>query len=260
MKKMIYAISDLAVMPSVYENFPVAMTEYIYNGVPVIASRYNGISDVTKEYWFDLTFDPFKLNQLKEKILQFYNFSDTRRKEMANKQLQELIFLTNPKRSIFKKLNFYNQFTKENSNKLKFIKLTDEAIFKDINVTGEYKLILAPTEEIAEMFISFINKNLGNTGNAICCFENEMILDVEGKISKSSAIYFSNIKIAEEDRNVCWSDFLADWIFVNRANLVIIPTMTNIEKNNKYEKTVMNLRSKVFRRMIGIDLEERYAN
>lgn len=259
-KKMIYAISDLAVMPSVYENFPVAVTEYIYNGIPVIVSRYNGISDVSKEYRFDMTFDPFKLNQLKDKILQFYNYSDVRRKEMANKQLQELVFLTNPKRSIFKKLDFYYQFTKENSNKLKFIKLTDEAIFKDISVTGVYRLILAPTEEIAEKFISFINKNLGNTGNAICFFENEMILDVEGKISKSSAIYFSNIKIAEEYRNVCWSDFLADWIFSNRTDIVIIPIITQIEKNKKYEDAVMNLRSKVYKRMIGINLEERYAN
>lgn len=259
-KKMIYAISDLAVMPSVYENFPVAMTEYIYNGVPVIVSRYNGISDVTKEYWFDMTYDPFKFGQLKEKILQFYNYSEVRRKEIANKQLQELVFLMNAKKSIYKKLNFYNQYTKENSINLEFIRLTPETVFKEIGVSGEFRLILAPTEEIAERCISFVNKNLGNTSNAICFFEKEMILDVEGKISKSSAIYFSSIQITEEYRNVCWNDFLADCIFANRTNIVIIPTIAHIEKNNKYEDAVQNLRSKVYRRMIGINLEERYAN
>jgi glycosyltransferase involved in cell wall biosynthesis len=69
-----FSASDIVVVPSLFENFPVVILEAMSSGKPVVASRVGGIPEAIKENETGLLFDPGNVSQMTEKI--FYLLSD----------------------------------------------------------------------------------------------------------------------------------------------------------------------------------------
>lgn len=103
------AVADLAIMPSIFENQPVAMVETVLREVPVMGSIHSGIADYTKDG--RLLFDPFLQNDLTEKIRNFYNLSDIEKTNLQKTQFADLINFIDPNISILRRLFLQPQTT-----------------------------------------------------------------------------------------------------------------------------------------------------
>lgn len=94
------AITDLSVMPSTFENQPMAMIETVLRGIPVIASKYSGCADYVDN---NMLFDPFDENDLLNKIQNFYNLSKAGRENIAAKQKEKLLEELKPENCILRR-------------------------------------------------------------------------------------------------------------------------------------------------------------
>lgn len=97
------AIADLTVMPSIFENQPVAMVETVLRDIPVMGSIYSGIVDYTKDS--RLLFNPFIENDLTQKIRNFYNLSNEERVKIQKEQKENLKTFINPVKCILDRIN-----------------------------------------------------------------------------------------------------------------------------------------------------------
>ena len=94
------AITDLSIMPSTFENQPMAMIETVLRDVPIIASKYSGCADYLDE---NMLFDPFVENDLLDKIQNFYNLSKVDRANIAAKQKAILLEVLKPENCILRR-------------------------------------------------------------------------------------------------------------------------------------------------------------
>lgn len=138
-QEKIIAFSDLVIMPSTFENFPVAIIECIKRGTPVIGSKHSGVKDMigekTSKY---MTFDPFKEGDLSKKIFNFYNFDHDKRKDISDMQLANLNSITNPEKSVINRIKFFSSFNKnkettQKKDNLVFIDCSPESNSKNSN-------------------------------------------------------------------------------------------------------------------------------
>jgi glycosyltransferase involved in cell wall biosynthesis len=68
---------DVVIVPSTwYENFPGVIVESFAFGIPVIGSNIGGIPELIKEGLNGIVFDPYKENDLEEKMIEFENNVD----------------------------------------------------------------------------------------------------------------------------------------------------------------------------------------
>ena len=102
-QEKLIAIADLTVLPSIFENQPVAMVETVLRGIPVMASKYSGIADYTRDE--RLLFNPFDENDLEQKIEAFYNLSCENREIIQITQYDNLLKFINPKKCIIDRIN-----------------------------------------------------------------------------------------------------------------------------------------------------------
>ncbi len=96
---LIAAISDVVILPSVFENQPMAMIESCLKEIPVIASIYSGCKDYIKNP--NMLFDPFSPDSLDKCINYCYKLSKEQRKIEAANQKTKLLSLLKPESSVF---------------------------------------------------------------------------------------------------------------------------------------------------------------
>ncbi|OHE70806.1 MAG: hypothetical protein A2007_02290 [Verrucomicrobia bacterium GWC2_42_7] len=97
------AVADLVVMPSTFENQPMAMIESVTRGLPIMASKYSGCADYTVNK--DMLFDPFEKGDLAAKISKFCKLNAGERRSIAEEQLEYLTLIINPELSILPRFN-----------------------------------------------------------------------------------------------------------------------------------------------------------
>ena len=64
-----YSASDIVILPSLFENFPVVLLEAMACGKPTVASRVGGIPEIIKNYTNGILVEPANSSQLAEAIL-----------------------------------------------------------------------------------------------------------------------------------------------------------------------------------------------
>lgn len=101
------AIADLSVMPSTYENQPVAMIETVLRCICVMGAIYSGVADYTKNE--ELLFNPFDENDLTNKIRNFYNMPQNKKYIIQRNQFISLRDFICGENSILKRLELKNQ-------------------------------------------------------------------------------------------------------------------------------------------------------
>ena len=110
-QEKLIAIADLVVMPSTFENQPVAMVETVMRGIPVMGSVYSGIADYSDEM---LLFNPFIDDDLTLKIRNFMNLSKEEKTILQQKQYKQLFDEINPEKSILNRICLEKDLNLEN--------------------------------------------------------------------------------------------------------------------------------------------------
>lgn len=107
--QLICSVSNVAVMASAFENFPIAMMEYVSMGIPVMASKYSGCRDYMGAYEHLTAFDPFSDTDLAEKLMAFSKLDTQQQQKVAEVQSASLHQMCCPKNSLEQKLTCYRQ-------------------------------------------------------------------------------------------------------------------------------------------------------
>jgi len=102
-KEKLTAITDLVVLPSTFENQPMAMIEAVLQGIPVIASKYSGVADYSDN---QLLFDPFDKKDMKKTIINFIKAPN--KTEIAHRQKERLTAFIAPQNSILPRFSLKN--------------------------------------------------------------------------------------------------------------------------------------------------------
>lgn len=108
-KARILAISDLTVLASTYENFPIAMIESICNEVPVMCSKYCGFSDCMDKSYDTMAFDPFEEDTLSQKLEAFYKMSEQERYSITKDQINTISTVSSYKNTINYRIQIYEE-------------------------------------------------------------------------------------------------------------------------------------------------------
>lgn len=74
-----YSSSDVVVLPSLLENFPIVALEALSSGKPVIASRVGGIPEIVKDNENGILVDPANVDQMVEALLYLLENSSDRK-------------------------------------------------------------------------------------------------------------------------------------------------------------------------------------
>ncbi len=101
-QESLIAIADLTVMPSRYENQPVAMIEMVLRGVPVMASINSGIADYTKDS--RLLFNPIEEGDLEKKLEAYIKIEPSEKARIISQQFNDLQLFIDPQKTIYERI------------------------------------------------------------------------------------------------------------------------------------------------------------
>ena len=116
-RKKYFSVSDLTVMTSPYENFPLLMVDSVRYGVPIMTSVYCGCCDYMGKYKDNMSFDPFDDNDLFEKMVSFYKCDQFDREDIISVERNELVNLCSLENSLVKKIELYCEVLERNDGK-----------------------------------------------------------------------------------------------------------------------------------------------
>ena len=108
-KKKIYAVSDLTVMASPYENFPLSMIESVRYGVPIMTSVNCGGFDYMGDYQNAMTFDAFNEGDLLKKMINFRNLDRAERDVILKEEQRELVKLCSKENAMLRKFSLFQE-------------------------------------------------------------------------------------------------------------------------------------------------------
>ncbi|WP_281523216.1 glycosyltransferase family 4 protein [Turicimonas muris] len=216
-KKKIYEASDLGIMASTFENFPVSMTEYVMNGVPILCSRYCGCTDFLENTYDFASFNPFESGSLLKQLVLFSSLSKQKRETIAWKQREELIKLTTFKRSVIDKLRLFKAWEKHSSPQKKLIKCNSPELLGDVS---ENEVLWICDKKSNEIFDERAKKLEFSTNRITCPLvivllnENDGF-DFELAIEKGRGFILNNILIKKTEN-------LVQVLRKNRSHVVFI--------------------------------------
>ena len=88
---LLYATSDIFVLPAIYENFPFAILEAQSTGIPVISTKVGGISEFLADFENGFLIDPGNSAQLAQRVLNLLQNPDLAKKmgDLGRKKIEE---------------------------------------------------------------------------------------------------------------------------------------------------------------------------
>lgn len=105
-KPKIYKLSDIYIIPSLFEGLPLSLLEAMYNGLPVIGTDTTGINQLIKDYKTGLLFPKGNSDILKKKIKLLIENKDLMN-ELAENEKKMIRSFYNYDDMIEKYLNIY---------------------------------------------------------------------------------------------------------------------------------------------------------
>lgn len=226
-KDLIYAVSTLAVIGSVYENYPVAMTEYVFKGVPVMASIYSGCADFMSQTKDIMAFNPFDFEDLTKKIVRFSNLSDENKKKIAKYELEELLRLSEPAKAVCEKLRFFSEFERKLPEKSKDVELkfiTEKDLNCMIEDTGQVSIVLHTEEnELLAKYLVMIYEPTLRKKSFVYAFGKIFGNTIIDELCASEIIFIPMLKIEKNDIGKYWYELLAEIILQREEQYVFLP-------------------------------------
>lgn len=264
MYKLLCSVSNIAIMASTFENFPIAMMEYVYMGIPIMGSVYSGCKDYMRGHEEFTAFNPFDVNDLKEKILNFSNLSVDRQISIANQQYENLKILCNINDSLNKKLELYqkvcNERKKISSEETKLTIYNCDDLEKKIQrdqycelliVTGVYK------ENSCIKFMSengYIFTNMNDEKIVVVGLESLIHRNLNDALVHDEMLIFRNIWLKD---GKSLAENMNEYLEANSLDYVYIPYFSakDVEMSSR-ENRYTELTNQLFRLSEKIDLEK----
>lgn len=259
-KDQITAISDLAIMASTFENFPVAMTEYVMSGVPVMASQFSGCFDFSKGIDQYTVFSPFQEGDLAKKIEAFYCLGKSGWKEIAQQQKQNLQQLCSIKSAIEDKLVAYfscSTFEEKHFVSLEKIYIHENDFSKGILKSGKFDIVLTAQDNLslAVEEIQRYSRLLKLPESAMVCITPQWLEECSGK---DGILFFPKVTIGAENEKTAWGDFLAHTYLMREKALGYLPLDFDKRKSFIMEK-LKTFYDRIFFLKNQIDLRALYG-
>ena len=262
-QEKIIAIADLIILPSLVENFSVAMIECVLRDLPIMTSKYAGSIDYMSAHIDYMTFDPYNENELCDKIYHFYQLSKKERNIVAQKQKEHLLKLISPENSIIKRLNIYksiNSFSCNDNVCVNICCSPDSEL--NINDSGikliekiknaSCNLLYVPQNASKEELNFFTSLKLSSKlHGCILALGNLFIVNKDEIIQNNINLIFSNI--TKED--ICPSLSIKEnllSLFLKSENVIIY----SANLNNSFHK-ISNQNIKLYHQLQNSDWKEK---
>lgn len=277
-KKRMLTISDVSVLASPFECLSLAMTESVGYEVPVLCSKYCGFSDYMGGSVNDMTFDPFKENDLCSKLEKFYNASSAERKNIISEQEKGVKELASFEKTIDARLKLYEeaQSAAKSAPKCSNALVIDERNCFD---TVDEKIVSRKYDSILVDF--YFNKNLViilekwfynmssrfRSGDIICYSGESTKQCYVNAVLESRPFFINDIIIGEEDIGTSLADLISKYV---QSDTVIYsltdindglpdsvkgqPSYAECNRRDSFNKTLL---SNGFYKENLIDLEDR---
>lgn len=234
-QEKIIAIGDVVILPSFYESFSIAIGETILKGVPAIVSKYSGCCDYIggKNICDKMTFDPFDENDLSNKIESFYNMSKQERESILLEQQEMFKTVTDPKKSVDTRLEFYEEKLQEQMNNKTFKKIKFNIITEN-----EYDFSIKDfNEDINNFILLSNNKNNNIVDNFInnfhwySKFDGKIIVldnhyrffnDAQDIVNYGLPIIVKNLDISKFDNKKTIKENILDYLMSNINAVLLI--------------------------------------
>ena len=222
MLEKICAVTDLTVMTSPYENFPFAMIENVWRGIPIMTSKYNGCVDFFGEYKDMMSFNPFAEGELAEKIFRFYGLDDEKKRNVVETQKHNLQMMCNVRDSVRKKIKFYSEYNKKSALSER---LTDYVCATELNKS------IPNTQKKHDIFLYTSEK-----GKQLAEQLKNSFLDFILNIPYGSIVVFYfginfDVNIEESLTNGCWL-YIKDVIYPSNNTLSFYRFLSSVLVND----------------------------
>lgn len=280
-KKRILALSDLSVLASPFECLSLALTESVSDEIPVLCSKYCGFADYMSEFKYEMTFDPFKENDLCEKITAFYNATEKHRAEIMHSQLDNII----DRASFVKTIDYRLELYEKTHEPKKAVCKSQKALI--IDESNYFKIV--DEDVLAEGYDSilvhfYFNKYLVNTlekwfykisakfdsGDIICYSGGAVKLCYINALLESKPFFINDIKFTEKNKGMCFADLVSEYVSSNSLIYSLMDMIEGLDDSvkNPPSKIVCKKREDFSKYLISkgfysenlIDLEERIKN
>jgi len=256
-QKLLAAVSDVCVLPSKFENFPMAIAEMLSYGVPVLASKNSGAADYVQR---EMTFDPFQKGALSAKLFDFYKRHISEREEIWREQTETFKKITDPKNVIVKRLEIFENLRQADQEPI-CIKwnLINENQWNEKSYafdSGDFILttnILNDTAALrfAENFTW--NKNMDNK-LVVLSNQYEYLSSVQDVVNRGLPIFYRGVNILEFDRKKTLYQNLLDVMIKEQRQIVALKWKgISCQMDKRFTDYVFINRSK-------IDLAELYKD
>ncbi|GEM_PF-5939783 len=214
-QKPFILLADLAVLPSTFETFSIALGELAQRGVPCVASTYSGCCDYFGSTARNMTFNPFVQDSLYRVICDFYELTADQKEAIAKEQENEFKKLTSVNNAVTKRLKFISDCVKDNtriqldlrknrSNKnLKLViemSKTKDLIFEQ----GDYYVLVSCVEdkrEVCEFIYNFkFNQNLSDK-IIVLNDRVDLLVDAQDVVTRGLPVIFPKVLINSDRQN-----------------------------------------------------------
>lgn len=266
------AITDLTVMTSIFENFPFAMIENVYRGIPIMTSRYNGCVDIMGDYAFQMSFDPYIEEDLIHKITNFYDMSKEEREKVAQIQYSNMKFFCKPENSIAEKIKFFDSFNASKSKEKRFcVSVSQKDLSQTISKTQiglKCDIIICQNrikkniEKLYDWYMLAIER-AGSDLTIVFGHNFGQDVDVYEALVNQRIIFVKDVMISEKWKNCSYAQLISEEL-LKRKEFAYIPIENGIyeslvdrkEKDN--DGTFMPIVAEMLYKEKKLCMKERY--
>ncbi|MDF2870905.1 MAG: hypothetical protein K0R05_2480 [Anaerocolumna sp.] len=245
-KDLIYQISNLSIIASTYENFPVAMTESIYQGVPVMASKFSGCYDFMSGCEDKTSFDPFDKFDLTKKITLFYNLNQNEQQDISKIQLDNILKLCAVENSVYNKLHLYQDILKKRkelnltNNKSSLMYIADNDLRGIVKEEGIVNIVLYNHTDLRnlKLYINNTYPMLDNTDKqGVTAIGNyEIDYEVVGALINNKIIIIKNVSLDKNVLGKSWYNIIAGILLQREENYTYLPTNLDLNGINNIKE------------------------
>lgn len=235
-QEKIIAIADLCILPSTFESFSIALGEAILRGIPGMASKHTGCCDYFGNTVKNMTFDPFKQDDLLNCIKRFYALTPQERKSILTTQQKAFIEATTPEKSIDRRLDIaFGMPAKKDRSKI-----TWEFIYDDTKEIKNSKngIVLAPSKK-NDVFIQNIVSKFDFGSNfedkIIVLSNNDEYLDsIQDMIACGLPVLIPRPNKLNYNKNKAIYESVIDYILNNSEKIVILTFREIFRHTNRH--------------------------
>lgn len=261
-KDKIIAITDVAVMASPYENFPVAMTEYVMQGVPIIASKYSGCYDYICAS--GQAFDPFIEGDLSQRIEDFYNRDVDGWQAIAQQQREAMQEICGVNTAVEEKLALYRQHSLQPSRAsheppLERIFITEEDMNYPVNSTGLCDIVLTVTNvrDIAVMYADRLARIFTLSDKNMVCLTPEERYDPIVHLVNDGIVLLPKVNLSHVRSGTLWIELLSD-IYLEREKYVSFVPINEAVRGGFRVEAWKEFYDRIFYKRYTLNLERQF--